>query len=137
MIGRIHAVSGREVLIAPREYAACFGCGKNCHEGRGLISAENRDNLPLLPGQLVETENSPVGLVFQGLSALLPLLAGFLAVFFLTGGLFPAAGEEARAAGGLFGLFAGGGLTLLIRRRYPARAKNRITRIVDTTNSVA
>ena len=130
MIGRIHAVSGREVLIAPREHTGCFGCTKNCPEGRVLISAENRDNLPLSPGQVVEAENSPPGLVLQGFLALFPLFLGFLAGFLLTGGLFPSAVDGARAAGGALGLFAGGGLTLLVRRRYPAREKNRITRII-------
>jgi hypothetical protein len=130
MIGRIHAVSGREVLIAPRGHTACFGCAKNCPEGRVLISAENQDNLPLSPGQLVEAENSPRGLVSQGLSVILPLFLGFLAGFFFIGIIFPSAGEGARAAGGTFCLFAGGGLMLLIRRRYPAREKNRIIRVI-------
>jgi hypothetical protein len=130
MIGRVHAVSGREVLIAPRENPACFGCMKNCAEGRVLVAAVNPEKLPLLPGQMVETENSPPGLLLQGLAALLPLPTGFLAFFFLVCGLFPAAGEGARAAAGALGLFLGGGLAFLIRRRYPAREISRITRII-------
>jgi hypothetical protein len=62
---------------------------------------------------------------------LLPLLAGFLAGFFLVHGLFPAAGEGARAAGGALGLFLCGALAFLIRRRYPPREINRITRLID------
>jgi hypothetical protein len=130
MIGRVHAVSGREVLVAPRKDPACFGCMKNCDEGRVLVTAVNPGKLPLRPGQLVETENSPPGLLLQGLAALLPLPAGFLAFFFLIRGLFPGVGEGAQAAGGALGLFLGGGLTFLIRRRYPPREINRITRII-------
>lgn len=130
MIGRIQAVSGREVLIVPRNGDACFGCVKNCPKGRVLVSAENRNNLPLSPGQLVEAGNSPRGLAAQGLSALLPLFLGFLAGFFLTGRIFHSAGEGALAAGGALGLFAGGGLMLLIRRRCLPGEKNSITRII-------
>lgn len=135
MIGRIHAIFGREVIIIPNGHNTCFGCVKNCPEGRVLINAENRDNLPLSPGQLVETEDSPLDLIFQGFSALFPLCLGFLAGFFLVSGLFPSLGEETRAAGGVLGIFAGGGLTLLVRRRYPFHKKNRITRIISERDS--
>jgi hypothetical protein len=80
---------------------------------------------------MVEAGISPPDLAVQGLFACLPLFAGFLAGFFLISGAFPSAGEGARAAGGALGLFAGGGLTLLIRRRYPPRKKNSITRILS------
>jgi hypothetical protein len=130
MIGRIHAVAGTKVLIAPAENTACFGCMKDCHKRGILVAAENRDILLLKPGQIVETENSPRGLVLQGLSTLLPLVLGFVAGFSLTQSLFPFAGEGARAAGGVILLFTGGLVTLLIRRRYPAREINRIKRIV-------
>jgi positive regulator of sigma E activity len=131
VIGQVHAVSDGEILIAPRENAGCFGCMKTCHKGRVLVAATNPEQLSVSPGQMVETENSPSGLLVQGLAAILPLLTGFLAFFFLARSLFPAAGEAAHAAAGALGLFLGGGLTYLIRRRYPAREINRITRIVS------
>jgi positive regulator of sigma E activity len=131
MIGRIHAVLNREVLIAPLEDSACFGCMKQCHKGRVLVSAAPPEQLPLSPGQIVETVNSPPGLLFQGLAVFLPPLAGFLAGLFLVRSAFPAAAEGARAAGGVLGLFLGGALTVLIRRRYPARAITRISRIIN------
>ncbi|MDR1277577.1 MAG: SoxR reducing system RseC family protein [Treponema sp.] len=130
MIGRVHAVSDREVLIAPMENSACFGCMKKCRAGRFLAAAANPEKLPLSPGQVVETVNSPPGLLLQGLAVFLPLAAGFLAGFFLIRGIFPAAGEGARAAAGALGLFLGGILTILSRRRYPVRETNRITRII-------
>jgi positive regulator of sigma E activity len=130
VIGRVHAVSGREVLIAPAEQAACFGCLKSCQNGRVLVSAANPGRLPLRPGQVVETENSPPGLLSQSLAAILPLAAGFLAGFFLMAGLFPAAGEGPRAAAAALGLFLGGGLAFAVRRRHPPRETNRITRIL-------
>jgi positive regulator of sigma E activity len=130
VIGRVHTVSDREILIIPRENTGCFGCMKKCRGDRVLVAAANPEKLPLLPGQIVETENSPSGLLTQSLTAILPLLAGFLAFFFLARGLFPAAGEEAQAAAGALGLFLGGGLIYLIRRRYPAREINRIIRII-------
>jgi hypothetical protein len=112
------------------ENSACFGCMKKCHGDRFLAAAVNPEKLPLSPGQVVETVNSPPGLLVQGLAVFLPLLAGFLAGFFLIRGIFPAAGEGARAAAGVLGLFLGGILTILSRRRYPVRETNRITRII-------
>jgi sigma-E factor negative regulatory protein RseC len=79
---------------------------------------------------MVEAGISPPDLAVQGFSALLPLLAGFLAGFFLSGGIFPSAGEGAWTAGGALGLFAGGGLALLIRRRRPSRRKTSILRVL-------
>jgi positive regulator of sigma E activity len=128
--GRVHAVSGRQVLIAPANNSACFGCLKKCGDGRVLTAALNPEKLPLSPGQLVEAESSPPGLLIQALAAILPPAAGFLAGFFLVRGLFPAAGEGARAAAGALGLFFGGALAFLIRRRRPPGEITRITRII-------
>jgi sigma-E factor negative regulatory protein RseC len=130
MIGRVHAVTGNKVLIAPAENTACFGCMKDCHKPGVLMTAENRDTLSLKPGQLVETEHSPRGLLLQGLIVLLPPVMGFIAGYALVRAAFPAAGEGARAAGGAFLLFAGGTLTFLFRRRYPAKETNRIKRVI-------
>jgi positive regulator of sigma E activity len=129
MIGRIHAAAGGKILVVPAEKTACFGCLKDCGK-RGVVVVENQDALPLKPGQMVETGHSPRSLLFQGLAALLPLVLGFTAGFFLTHRLFPSAGEGARAAGGVFLLFAGGAAALLIRRRYPAKETSRIKRII-------
>ncbi|MDR0623544.1 MAG: SoxR reducing system RseC family protein [Treponema sp.] len=130
MIGRVHAVTGGKVLIAPVENAACFGCMKDCHKRGVLAAAENRDTLSLKPGQMVETGYSPQDLLLQGLSTLLPPALGFIAGYVLVHALFPASGEGARAAGGAFLLFAAGAVTFLIRRRYPAKEMNRITRVI-------
>jgi hypothetical protein len=131
MTGRIHAVAGKKVLIAPAENTACFGCLKDCRKGRILISAENRGKLPLEPGQFVETEQIPRGLFFQGLGAVLPLALGFIAGYMLVYAAFPAAGEGSRAAGGALLLFTGGLVTVLIRRRHPAKEITRIKRIIS------
>jgi membrane associated rhomboid family serine protease len=103
---------------------------KNCAEGRVLTAALNPKKLPLSPGLLVETEVSPPDLLIQALAAFLPLPAGFLAGFFLVSSLLPTAGEGARAAAGVLGLFLGGALTFLARRRRPPREINRVTRII-------
>jgi positive regulator of sigma E activity len=112
MIGRVHAVRGKEILIVPEENTACFGCMKDCHKHKILVAVENRDTLPLEPGQIVETENSPHDLFRQGLIVFLPLVLGFLTGFLLIRFFFPAAGEGAMAAGGAFLLFAAGAATL-------------------------
>jgi hypothetical protein len=70
---------------------ACFGCpaGETCRAKPA-------------PEAGVRTG----GLLRQALAALLPLPAGFAAGFFLVPVFFPAAGEPARAAGGVLSLFA-------------------------------
>jgi hypothetical protein len=74
-------------------------------------------NLPLTPGQ--ETRG---GRFFgEALAALLPLPAGFAAGFCFVPLLFPGAGDPARAAGGVLGLFAAAAGYYLFRRRYPPR----------------
>jgi positive regulator of sigma E activity len=130
VIGRVHAVSGGKVLIAPAENAACFGCLKDCHKRGVLVTAENRGALVLGPGQMVETENSPRSLLLQALSALLPPALGFTAGYALIRAAFPAAGEGARAAGGALLLFATAAAALLFRRRYPAKETTLIKRII-------
>jgi positive regulator of sigma E activity len=103
---------------------------KGCHKRGVLAAAENRDALPLKPGQLVETGQAPRGLLLQGLGAFLPLVLGFIAGYAVVHALFPAAGEGARAAGGALCLFAGGTLAFLFRRRYPAKEITRIKRVI-------
>jgi positive regulator of sigma E activity len=107
---------------------------KNCGKRVPLVAAENRDKLPLRPGQIVEIANSPLRLLIQSLITLLPLVLGFITGFFLTRHIFPAAGEGARAAGGVFLLFAGGAVTLLLRRHYPPKEITRIKRVMGETS---
>jgi sigma-E factor negative regulatory protein RseC len=132
MTARVHAVSGGVITIEPGENTGCFGCmNQDCKNRLSLFTAENPQNLPLAPGQLVEAANSPALLLRQGLLALLPPLIGFIAGFFLTGLFFPVAGEGAKAAGGAFLLFAAGaGCYLLQRRSPPGQTVYRITRII-------
>jgi positive regulator of sigma E activity len=113
------------------ENAACFGCMKgDCKKRRPLVTAENPQNLPLVPGQLVEAVNSPAALLSQALFTLLPLLVGFFAGFFLIKLIFPAAGEAARAAGGTVLLFAGGFGFYLFRRGKPEQTVYQIKGVI-------
>ncbi|GHV89160.1 hypothetical protein AGMMS50267_15200 [Spirochaetia bacterium] len=125
---------------------ACFGCmNRECHTSRnrppvnrpqanrppvGLITAENRTGQELQPGQRVEIGVTASSLIIQILTVLCLPLLGFAAVYVLTGFVFPALGEAARAACGVLGLFAVAGILYLIRRKYPSQAKISILRVL-------
>jgi positive regulator of sigma E activity len=131
--GRVLEVSGNKITVVKDEGLcgeACFGClggGGKCEAKPVSVDAENPLNLPLKPGQAVEIESGR--LLSQALAALLPLPAGFAVGFFLVSLLFPAAGEPARAAGGVFCLFAAAAACCLFRRRYPSRNRPHVVRI--------
>jgi positive regulator of sigma E activity len=128
--GRVQEVAGNRIIVVKDNGLcgeACFGClgGGKCEAKPVSVAAENPLGLPLKPGQTVEIESGR--LLSQALAALLPLAAGFAAGFFLSPLLFPAAGDPARAAGGVFCLFAAAAACCLFRRRYPPRNRPRIT----------
>ena len=120
--GRVTEVRGDTITVLKTDSLcgeACFGCmaGGTCKAKPVLITVRNPLNLPLTPGQAVEIGSG--GFLGQALAALLPLPAGFAAGFFLVSLLFPALGEPARAAGGVFFMLAAAAGYYLFRRRYP------------------
>jgi MYXO-CTERM domain-containing protein len=114
--GKIREISGNTVTLGEEKDGACFGCmNQGCPQNRRVVRAEN----PRPPsGQMAEAEISRPSLVREALMSLLPPILGFIAAYILTGLLF-AAGEEARAAGGLLGLLGAAFLFYRIRRRFP------------------
>jgi hypothetical protein len=119
MTGRIYSIDGNLVSIIP-ENIECSGCADSgCTKRSGIFTVENRENLPIAPGQIVETAPSPGRTVLQGFFALFPPAAGFAAGFFLTGFLTTA--EGAKAAGGILLMAAGGLACYFIRRLFPPR----------------
>jgi sigma-E factor negative regulatory protein RseC len=96
--------------------------------------AENPTGLNLMPGQLVETE-AVASAITQGLAVLLPPILGFIAGYVLTGVLFPAAGDPARAAAGVLLLFATAFTLYFIRRRFPPKTTRRVIRVVEAPST--
>ncbi|MDR1420949.1 MAG: SoxR reducing system RseC family protein [Treponema sp.] len=128
MRGRVHSIKGKTVFIIP-ENAACFGCmNGRCGKRLVLIGAENRENLSLAPGRIVETDTHPGAVLAQGVFALLPPAAGFAAGFFIMG-LLTAAGIAKAACGVLF-MLACGFACFLFRRRFPPREKTVVRRVL-------
>jgi positive regulator of sigma E activity len=127
--GRVLEVTGNKITVVKDHGPCgetCFGClgGGTCEAKPVLLAAENPLGLPLKPGQTVEIESGRF--LSQALAALLPLPAGFAAGYFLVPRLFPAAGDPARAAGGVLCLIAAAAVCCLFRRRYPPRNRPRI-----------
>ncbi|GHT53361.1 hypothetical protein FACS1894106_4120 [Spirochaetia bacterium] len=133
MIGKVRSVSGKMVIIEPERPAGCFGCmHQECAEGFAPVTAENRDNLDLAPGRLVETGSPPHVLLRQGAAALCPPLLGFTAGFFLAGLIFPQSADALRAACGALLLFAAAAGFYFFRKRFPSRHTGVVIRLLDT-----
>ncbi|GHV60210.1 hypothetical protein AGMMS49587_00850 [Spirochaetia bacterium] len=131
MTGRVRSVSGKMVIIEPDKPAGCFGCmHQECAQGFAPITAENSNNLDLVPGRLVETGAGPRTLLSQGAAALIPPLLGFIAGFFFAGALFPQSAEGLRAACGVLLLFAAALGFYSFRRRFPQKNIPRILRVI-------
>jgi sigma-E factor negative regulatory protein RseC len=130
-IGKIKEIRGSTLTIGREDDTACFGCpDTECKTRSFSYNAENTAGLPLLPGQLVETETAASPLK-QGLGALLPPALGFVAGYVGTGLAYPAAGEPLRAAAGALLLFAVAGALYLVRRRHPPVIIRRVVRVVE------
>ncbi|MDR1587637.1 MAG: SoxR reducing system RseC family protein [Treponema sp.] len=132
MIARVLSVSGKDAVIIPGGDAACFGClDRECKKHPSPVAAENRRNIYIEPGLLVET-GVPAAALFREIStAVLPLLLGFIAGYFLAGYFFPSAAEASRAAAGLLLLFISAAAAFLVRRRRPAKTRLEIRRVIS------
>jgi sigma-E factor negative regulatory protein RseC len=128
--GKIKEIRGATVTIARESDIACIGCmDKDCKAKSFSYSAENTPDLPLRPGQLVETKT--IASTFkQSLAALLPPPLGFIAGYAATALVFPGSGEPPRAAGGVLLFFAFAVVFYLIRRRYPPRIAREVVRVI-------
>jgi sigma-E factor negative regulatory protein RseC len=120
--GRVYAVSGDMVTIERELSGACFGCTRReCPVNHRFITLENQSAQVPLPGQLVEAAVPLKTLLVQALAAGLPPVLGFIAGFLVTGFIFPHSGEPARAAAGVFCLFAAALILYRVRRRFPPK----------------
>jgi sigma-E factor negative regulatory protein RseC len=135
--GRIQEISGDRVTISLERTAACSGCAyqempgpacgfsgtgskRSCRSNQGLLTALNRKNLPLSPGQWVAVEFSSPSVLIQILTALLPPVLGFIAGYALGGFFSPSGGNQAlQAAAGAAGLFISAGAVYFIRQYLP------------------
>ncbi|WP_010260197.1 SoxR reducing system RseC family protein [Treponema primitia] len=126
--GRIREIRGNTLTLDRENNIACFGCmNRECKAKTLSYHAENTTGLVLQPGQLVETEAAASALK-QGLTVLLPPLLGFIAGYVLTGIIFPATGDPARAATGVLLLFATAFAVYCIRRHFPPKTICRVIR---------
>jgi sigma-E factor negative regulatory protein RseC len=136
-IHRVLDIQGKRVVLGFEKSAACFGChSQNCGVNRRFVSAENPSGFSLIPGQLVETEVSPGSALGQALPVLVPPVLGFALFFALIGRLFPGAGDPARAAGGILGLFGSAFALYRLRLRFPPKTTPKIVRILDKTGGL-
>ena len=128
--GRIRETRGNLAIIVPEKSSACFGCmNLECRSGGGTITAENPKNLPISVSQIVEVETS--GIAGQALTAFLPPILGFMAGFVSIRLFFPETGEGAAAFTGIFLLFASAFAVYRVRKKFPAKNKFFITKIMD------
>ncbi|MDR3130594.1 MAG: SoxR reducing system RseC family protein [Treponema sp.] len=129
--GRVLAVSGEDVTVLRDAAAVCFGCmNYGCQKKRETVVAENRTGLPVLTGQVVETEFPLKTALAQGLPLLLFPFFACAAVYLASGILFPASKEPLRAALGTAALFITGFIFCLYRRKHPFKTRPVITRII-------
>ena len=126
--GRVVKIEGLRVFIRPDMGPACFGCMKQECQNAGIhITADNTLNIPLSPGQMVETW-IPAGMVVKAaLSVFLPPALAFTAGYLLSGLFFPGWGEGARVFSGLILLLAAAFAVCLLGRRIP-KTRPRIRR---------
>jgi positive regulator of sigma E activity len=128
MTGRVYSIDGNLVSVIPENIRCSLCADSGCKKRSGLFTVENRKNLPLIPGQMVETAPSPGRTILQGFFALLPPAAGFAAGYVLSG--FLTAAEGAKAAGGILLMAAGGFACYAVRRLFPPRERPHIKRVI-------
>jgi positive regulator of sigma E activity len=92
---------------------------QECGKAGKHITAENTLNLPLSPGQMVETWIPP-GIVAKAVfSVFLPPALAFTGGYLLSGILFPGLGEGARVFSGFIFLLAAAFVVCLLGKRSP------------------
>jgi positive regulator of sigma E activity len=119
MKGRVLSIAGNMVTLEPEGPAACFGCMQECARNRAPVLAKTTQPQDLRPGQQVEAAFSRASFVSQGVTALLPPAAGFIAGFAGIGWIFPHGGEGMQACGGLILMFLASLGIYCFRRRFP------------------
>jgi positive regulator of sigma E activity len=130
MTGIVRSISGNTVTIESSMEGACFGCmNVECKKNGANITAENSLKLDLHPGQLVETGQNSGALFVQGVLALLPPAAGFIAGHVLVS-VFGAA-VPLRILGGFIFLIAAAFIVYFLRRRFPVRSGCSVRRIIS------
>jgi len=136
-IGRITKIAGRTVTIQGGEIGGCFGCmNEECKTNGKVFTAENRKDLELAIGELVEVTVAAADTASNAALAFLPPLACFIGAFALTAAALPASTEAARAAAGVVGLTVGFAGVYFFRRAKPAKAVPIVSRKVDEAESV-
>ena len=135
-LGRILEISGKKITIKGGEIGGCFGCmSQECKVNGKILSAENRQDLPLQIGQTVEIDNPTATTVGQGIAVLAPPLLAFVAGYVIVMLRFPQSGDEIRAAVGVAAMLLGFFAVYWIRKLIPDTGAPQVVRIVDENRS--
>lgn len=136
-IGRITKIEGKTITVQGGELGGCFGCmNEECRTNGKVFTAENRKDLSLAVGDLVEISVAAGATASNAALAFLPPVLGFAAAFAAVGALFPASAEASRAAAGVVGLLAGFLAVYFYRKARPATAVPIVSRTVSESEPV-
>lgn len=136
-MGRILKIEGKTVTVQGGELGGCFGCmNEECKANGKQYTAENRKELALSIGDLVEVNVDAGATASNAALVLLPPLVMFAAAFILAGFLLPSASEALHASVGVVGMALGFLGVYWFRKISPAKSVPLITRTVSETEPV-
>lgn len=136
-MGRITKIEGKTITIQGGELGGCFGCmNEECKVNGKVFTAENRKDLSLSIGELVEISVGAGATAANAALVLLPPLISFAAGFAIVSAAFPESGEAARAAAGVVGMTLGFFGVYWFRKLYPAKSVPIVLRTVSESEPV-
>ncbi len=136
-MGRITKIEGKTITIQGGELGGCFGCmNEECRVNGKVFTAENRRDLSLAIGDLVEISVGAGATASNAALVLLPPIISFAAVFAFVSAAFPNSGEAARAAAGVGGMILGFFGVYWFRKLYPAKSVPIVLRTVSESEPV-
>ncbi|MFA6506583.1 MAG: SoxR reducing system RseC family protein [Treponemataceae bacterium] len=137
-MGRILKIEGKILTIQGGELGGCFGCmNEECRTNGKTYTAENRKDLELSVGNLVEINVDAGATASNAALVLLPPLVMFALAFVLASVLFPSSGEALHATLGVVGLALGFLGVYWFRKFRPAKSVPYVTRPVSEAESVS
>ena len=130
-IARVLRIEGTTITVKGGELDGCVGCmNDSCKTSGSMFAVENRTDLKLLEGQLVEIATSAGATAGQAAFVFLPPFIAFAAGYAAVAFAFPSAGEAVRAATGVVGLALGFLAVYWVRKAFPSKAIPQIVRVV-------
>ena len=136
-MGRITKIEGKTITIQGGELGGCFGCmNEECKVNGKVFTAENRRDLSLSVGELVEISVGAAAAASSAALVLLPPFVAFAAAFAFVSAAFPASGEAARASAGVGGMVLGFFGVYWFRKIYPAKSVPIVLRTVSESEPV-